>query len=90
MTRKDLKKMIMECIDSSLQREEFGEEGTMQAVNIRENNNIETKDVGAFGAADFFGTEPRLVSLLNNTNIPLKITVKKMGEHGTFYIQIDK
>jgi hypothetical protein len=79
--------LIKECIAEVL-IEEFGDEGWMTAVNVREGAGSESKPVGPFGTATFFESEPGVLSLFNNTGNPLKITVQKRGN--SFYVQLDK
>ena len=82
-----LKTLIKECITEIIE-EEFGEEGWMRSVNVRENTNSQSKPVGAFGSEAFFESEPGVLSLFNNTENPVKITVQKRGN--SFYVQLDK
>jgi hypothetical protein len=82
-----LKTLIGECI-AEVYKEEFGDEGWMRAVNVREDVSSETKSVGAFGSTSFFEHEPNVLSLFNNTGNPIKVSVQKRGN--SFYVQLDK
>ena len=87
MLASDLKTLIKECVAEVL-KEEFWDNGQMQAVNVRENKDIETKPLGAHGSAAFFESEPSVVSILNQTGTPMNATVKKFGS--SFYVQLDQ
>ena len=82
-----LKALIKECVAEVL-KEEFGDEGQMQAVNVRENKDEETKPLGAHGSAAFFESEPSVVSILNQTGTPMNATVRKYGT--SFYVQLNQ
>jgi hypothetical protein len=82
-----LKTLIKECITEII-KEEFGDDGWMRAVNVRENANSQSKPVGAFGSEAFFESETGVLSLFNNTETPIKVTVQKRGN--SFYVQLDK
>jgi hypothetical protein len=87
MLASDLKTLIKECVAEVL-KEEFGDEGQMQAVNVREAKDIETKPLGAYGSAAFFESEQSVVSILNQTGTQMNVTVQKFGN--SVYLRLDK